>query len=44
MNTNSHYRNEIIQRLLGKKMNRIASKSKKVDISVKEEKISPIDS
>ena len=38
MNTNSHYRNEIIQRLLGKKMNRIASKSKKVDISVKEEK------
>ena len=38
MNTNSHYRNEIIQRLLmKKKMNRVASKSKKVDISVKEE-------
>lgn len=38
MNTNSHYRNEIIQRLLmKKKMNRVASKSKKGDISVKEE-------
>ena len=42
MNTNSHYRNALIERLLRKKMNRIASKSKKVDISVKEQKEMPM--
>ena len=37
MNTNSHYRKEIINNLLNKK-NRIASKSKKMSITIEEKK------